>query len=863
MDEPMMPGNGVVSAILPTLNEAENIDEVLAAVLDGAREAALEIEVLVVDDGSTDGTRDRVRAWGLREPRVRLLAREGERDLSGAIYRGAEAAAGDVVVVMDADLSHPTEEFPALAQAVLAGQCDMAIGSRYVPGGATPGWPIRRRALSRGAAALARLLVAARDPCSGFFAVRKDVLLATGKSSEGFKMGLEILASAGPALRILEVPITFRDRTRGQSKLGARALLAYVRQLARLAGGAMSKDGFPRLGLMAVAGFLADVAVLGGLLRGGDTLQAAQVVSFGVATAVCYLGCLLILRGEEESCGWARMSARFAAVAGLTFFLRGGVVAAGLSFLDTGPTLLAAVLVTAAANLVGALFFVFRHQRRGGDPRLAWRVAALGVSVYLLALRLVYAGQVELIPQEAYYWNYSQHLDLGYLDHPPMVAWLIHLGTLVLGHSELGVRAGAIAVSLIALFFVFRLARDLFGELNACIAALLFAVLPFFFGTGFLMTPDAPLVAFWAGSLYFLERALVRGKPRAWLGAGICIGLGFLSKYTIALVALGALVYVLVDRPSRCWLRSPAPYLAALVTLFFCLPVFLWNAQHGWASFAFQGPKRWQEAPRFELPALLLNMLLLVTPLGLVGFTCGLWRAGRERLFGLVFTLLPISVFIISSLRNETKLNWTGPAWLSALPFMAASIVPPAGGTAFKCGAFPVRIWKPAILALTLFHGALLFHVAGGFTGLLPLPDRLRMSWRDLGRQVEEIEEEILERTGSNPLVVGMDKYNLASQLAFYDPKGDGASETTAKNLFGRSSLMYDFWFPPGRQTGKSLVLVGKTPDVLDAATVRSCVNDLEPVQEIHVRKGGDVVARYFVRVAHGYRDPSQGPDQP
>lgn len=114
-----------------------------------------------------------------------------------------------------------------------------------------------------------------------------------------------------------------------------------------------------------------------------------------------------------------------------------------------------------------------------------------------------------------------------------------------------------------------------------------------------------------------------------------------------------------------------------------------------------------------------------------------------------------------------------------------------------------------------------------------------------------------------NPLVVGMDKYNLASQLAFYDPKGDGAHETTSKNLFGRRGLMYDFWFPPAEQAGKSLVLVGKTPQILDAPAVRRSVEELEPVQEIHVRNDGDVVARYFVRVAHGYQDAGEDSGQP
>src|SRR5262245_38615956 len=156
-----------VSVILPTLDEAENIDVILADVLKACDEASLDVEVFVVDDGSADGTRECVRLWESKDHRVHLLAREGERGLAGAVLAGARFASGDVVVVMDADLSHPAEAVPALARPVLQGTCDMVIGSRYVSGGATPGWPLSRRLLSRSAAVLAGLLVDVSDPCSG------------------------------------------------------------------------------------------------------------------------------------------------------------------------------------------------------------------------------------------------------------------------------------------------------------------------------------------------------------------------------------------------------------------------------------------------------------------------------------------------------------------------------------------------------------------------------------------------------------------------------------------------------------------------------------------------------------------------
>jgi dolichol-phosphate mannosyltransferase len=854
---------GRVTVILPTLDEVATIDGAIAAVLKACEMASLDFEVLVVDDASTDGTRERVRAWESDDRRVHLLVREGERGLAGAVLAGARFASGDVVVVMDADLSHPPEAVPALVRPVLQGSCDMVIGSRYVPGGATPGWSWSRRVLSRGAAVLARVLVDARDPCSGFFAVRKETLLEMGTAPGGFKIGLELLARSRPGHRVKEIPITFRPRAGGCSKLGAREVLAFLAQLVDLAGGTTSVDAV-RYALAGTLGLLLDIALFHGLLWGGFTLGVSHLTSFAAgATAGCLLGKCLGFRREGDARGPAATLTSYAAlavVALLAVFLRGGVLALTHRSLGLPPgvAIVPAAVVATIVNLLGAVFFASRTPGPPKDPRISWRAAAVGVSVYLLAIRCVYVAGVELIPQEAYYWNYSQHLDLSYLDHPPMVAWLIWLGTSVFGQTELGVRAGALGASLIALWFSVRLAGNLLGRPYAYPVALLFAVLPFFFGTGFFMTPDAPLVACWAGALYFLERGLLAGSRRAWLGAGIVVGLGLLSKYTIALVAIAALAYMLLDRRARRWLFCSQPYVAILLALLLVSPVLLWNAQHGWASFIFQGPQRWGRPPTFDLPELFWNVLILITPPGVAGVAWGLSRSSPGQRFGLVFTLVPLSVFVLSSLRHETKFNWTGPVWLVALPFMAASLFPAAPVAPGWLPGRLQRLGKLTVLALMLFYGALLHYGVLGLPGVPEPIGHLGRNWRELGRRVEEIEAKVRERTGQTPLVVGMDKYNLASVLAFYAASGDGSRKTTTGNLFGRQGLMYDFWFPPDKQIGKSLILVSTDPRALEASRLGRFVDGLEPVHELRVERHDVIGAQYFLRVAHGYRGPGE-----
>jgi len=141
------------------------------------------------------------------------------RSLSGAVIAGAHAATGDWLVVMDADLSHPPEKIAELLRPLFQEEADMVIGSRYIKGGSTPGWPLWRKILSRLAAGLAYPITGTHDSMSGFFAMRRTLLLELSPSATGFKIAFETLVQGGRNLRVVEIPIAFRDRARGVSKM--------------------------------------------------------------------------------------------------------------------------------------------------------------------------------------------------------------------------------------------------------------------------------------------------------------------------------------------------------------------------------------------------------------------------------------------------------------------------------------------------------------------------------------------------------------------------------------------------------------------------------------------------------------------
>jgi dolichol-phosphate mannosyltransferase len=228
----ILDGRSVLSVIIPTYNERESLPGLiqrLSALHD------IPIEVVVVDDASPDGTgtlaEDLARQLTLP---IRVVHRPGKRGLASAVIDGGSVARGESLTVMDADLSHPPEVLPALFSALAAG-AEIAIASRYVAGGGIRGWPPHRRLISRTATALARSLLGlnVRDPLSGFFAVRRELLVGTHYLGLGYKLLLEILATHRNR-RVVEVPYEFIDRQYGQSKLSRVEIVSFLRLLVSL-----------------------------------------------------------------------------------------------------------------------------------------------------------------------------------------------------------------------------------------------------------------------------------------------------------------------------------------------------------------------------------------------------------------------------------------------------------------------------------------------------------------------------------------------------------------------------------------------------------------------------------------------------
>ena len=224
------------SLVVPTLNEAGNIDKLLTALTDALRETPYEYEIVVVDDGSTDGTVERVRDWTKRDARVRLFSRTGERGLAGAVLYGWGQSRANLLGVIDADLQHPPELLPELLKRTE--HADIAIASRYARNQGTKGWNPLRAAVSRLSTLAAAPLISKKnlqvtDPMSGFFVIRRRCIEGLTFQTTGFKLLLEILVR-GRIRTVGEVPYQFGLRRAGRSKASASVAFHYLHLLGRL-----------------------------------------------------------------------------------------------------------------------------------------------------------------------------------------------------------------------------------------------------------------------------------------------------------------------------------------------------------------------------------------------------------------------------------------------------------------------------------------------------------------------------------------------------------------------------------------------------------------------------------------------------
>src|ERR1700734_2808078 len=251
----------------------------------------------------------------------------------------------------------------------------------------------------------------------------------------------------------------------------------------------------------------------------------------------------------------------------------------------------------------------------------------------LVALRVVAAAWTPLTFDEAYYWMWSKYLAFGYYDHPPMVAAVIRLGTMIAGDSEFGVRLVSILLALPMSFAVYRTAAILFGGMRLAANATILLNVTLMAAVGSLIvTPDSPLLAASSFVLFFLAKVLESGRGAWWLAVGAAAGAALVSKYTAMFFGPAILIWLISVPKLRRWFFSPWLYLGGLTALAVFSPVILWNADHHWVSFIKQLGRSQIDHFRLSYMAELIpTQIAFATPLVFILGAMGLWALARRE----------------------------------------------------------------------------------------------------------------------------------------------------------------------------------------------------------------------------------------
>jgi hypothetical protein len=520
-----------------------------------------------------------------------------------------------------------------------------------------------------------------------------------------------------------------------------------------------------------------------------------------------------------------------------------------------------------------------------------WRVltavlifAAVGLHVRYLA----HECPLDLAPDEAHYWLWSQQLDASYYSKGPLTAYLIRSSCELFGQSVLAVRFPAVVCGGLLLVGLYVLTLRCFGNERLAAVVVGFALtMPPLAMSRTLMTIDAPFVCLWTWALVFGHQAFFRRSAWAWPALGLGVGLGILAKYTMALWIPSAALFLALSREHRPLARRTGPWFALLLAVLCCVPIVWWNFQNDWVSFRHVGGQagmtsggtdglRWFGPLKF-----IAEQFALLLGLGFLVWVIAVFARRPQRETGSVHLYLwclsaPLFLFFaLASLRADVLPNWPAVAYLSGLVLAAEWM----DGLAHRSAPWQRRVVAGAFAGIGAFgvmisvfaHDTTRFRpvlaaLAGEPTVTNPLPLRridptCRMrGWRHMSAAIDRSCER-LHAQGVEPILAAS-RWTVASEMAFYC-EGRPTVYSLGSALWDRQS-QFDLWRPnPVHDAdafrGRTFVFVdvGQVPPEIVAAFER-----IEPTQTVLYEEAGQLIAFWNVTVCHGFRGFAKAPNR-
>jgi hypothetical protein len=412
-----------------------------------------------------------------------------------------------------------------------------------------------------------------------------------------------------------------------------------------------------------------------------------------------------------------------------------------------------------------------------GEPNWLSQPTALLVAAIagLTLARVLVAGSTGLTDDEAYYRLWGLAPALSYLDHPPMVGWMIAAGRWIAGDDTLGIRLGAVLVSLVGPFILWRTTSLLFGPRVAQRAVWIALAMPLMAVGGIIVTPDTPSVLFWGLSAWALAELHVSRNANWWFMVGVFAGLGVLSKYSNLFVGAGIILWLLAVPANRYWFRTWQLWAGGVLAGVLALPVVLWNAQHDWVSFAKQFGRvgHGHQVTAHYLGELAGSFFGLASPgiaaLALLGLARVVRSASakRDQSNAMVAAgILPLlSYFLLHALHDRVQPNWLAPLYPS-FAICAAIALATIDKTRSPGNLFG-SLGKGALAVGFVLSGLIYIHAVTPLAQIPGLkdPSSQMRGWRQLAADVERI------RVATGACWIATSSYATTGQLA-YELKG-------------------------------------------------------------------------------------------
>ena len=401
------------------------------------------------------------------------------------------------------------------------------------------------------------------------------------------------------------------------------------------------------------------------------------------------------------------------------------------------------------------------------------------IAIYVI--RLLANQFMGLMPQDAYYYFYSEHLALSYFDHPPMVAYMLKFFSLFLGKSVFAVKLTDFVMTLFSFLGFYYLGSLFLSKRKLNRTAM-------FYGSTLLITvisinttPDVPLVFFWTLSLIAIYKAVFEHKILYWILSGILIGLSFDSKYTAVFLLFGLVLFLLLSKDHRRYLFSKELFLTILFFLITISPIFIWNMENDWISFKFQSSERASSMDGFSLqPKLFLGNLatqmFLLLPTLFVGVMIVLYKSGNkilknrslpneQTLFLLSFAVPVIGFFFAISTVYWVKLNWIMPAYITAIILAGRYL--------------SLKALRYQIIVSLVLHVLLFIQIA--FYPFNVTSDDTWFGWGELAEEVDDLNAKYPDN-----FLFANDGYKTTAVLNFYL-----SQKVYAGNVLGKHALQY------------------------------------------------------------------------